>query len=142
MLRITSNSRGITLIEVVITLFLSAVGIMALLSMQPTAWNAAGRSDYMGRAAGILQTELEQNEIWIMNPANAVTTGTSTRMVHASGQATGQTGDAPFTIATTISPLASSTNAWTVSVRVTWPGNTQGIGETLIVSRQDNFRTP
>ena len=57
------NNRGITIVEVLITLFLTAVGIMALLSMQPTSWNAAGRSDFMGRAAGILQSELERNEI-------------------------------------------------------------------------------
>ena len=42
------NERGITIIEVVITLFLTAVGIMALLSMQPISWQTAGRSDFMG----------------------------------------------------------------------------------------------
>ena len=49
------NERGITIIEVLITLFLTAVGIMALLSMQPISWQTAGRSDFMGRAAGILR---------------------------------------------------------------------------------------
>lgn len=142
MLRIICNRRGITLIEVVITLFITAVGIMALLSMQPTSWNAAGRSDFMGRAAGILQSELEQNEIWIMNPVNTVANGTTTRTVNSSSQATGQTGDVPFTIATAVAPFGTSTNAWTVNVRVTWPGNNRGITQTLIVSRQDNFRTP
>jgi Tfp pilus assembly protein PilV len=142
MLRIAFNRRGITLVEVLITLFITATGIMALLAMQPTSWNAAGRSDFMGRAAGILHSELEQNEIWIMNPVNTVTNGTTTRTVNASGQATQQTGDVPFTIATAIAPFGFSTNAWTVNVRVTWPGNNLGIAETLIVSRQDNFRTP
>jgi Tfp pilus assembly protein PilV len=142
MLRIICNRRGITLIEVVITMFMTAVGIMALISMQPTSWNAAGRSDFMGRAAGILQSELERNEIWIMNPVNTVATGTTVQTVNASGQATGQTGDMPFTITTTISPFGLSTNAWTVNTRVSWPGNSLGVAETLIVSRQDNFRTP
>ena len=68
MSRTACNNRGITIVEVLITLFLTAVGILALLSMQPTAWNAAGRSDFMGRAAGILQSELERNELMIMNP--------------------------------------------------------------------------
>jgi Tfp pilus assembly protein PilV len=75
MSRTRCNNRGITIVEVLITLFLTAVGIMALLSMQPTSWSAAGRSDFMGRAAGILQSELERNQLWIMNPNNAFATG-------------------------------------------------------------------
>ena len=135
------NNRGITIVEVLITLFLTAVGIMALLSMQPTSWNAAGRSDFMGRAAGILQSELERNEIMIMNPANAVTTGAlSGATVYASSQSSAQTGDVPFTVNTTVLPLGTATNAWTVTIQVTWPGNTRGIQETAIVSRQEYFR--
>lgn len=135
------NNRGITIVEVLITLFLTAVGIMALLSMQPTSWNAAGRSDFMGRAAGILQSELERNELWIMNPANAVSTGVlPVRNVNASSQSTQQTGDVPFTVNTTVLPLGSATNAWTVTIQVTWPGNTRGVQETAIVSRQEYFR--
>ncbi|MGE5843398.1 MAG: type IV pilus modification PilV family protein [Syntrophaceae bacterium] len=135
------NNRGITIVEVLITLFLTAVGIMALLSMQPTSWNAAGRSDFMGRAAGILQSELERNELWIMNPANAVSTGVlPVRNVNASSQSTQQAGDVPFTVNTTVLPLGSATNAWTVTIQVTWPGNTRGVQETAIVSRQEYFR--
>jgi Tfp pilus assembly protein PilV len=135
------NNRGITIVEVLITLFLTAVGIMALLSMQPTSWNAAGRSDFMGRAAGILQSELERNELWIMNPANAVSTGAlPVRNVYASSQSTQQAGDVPFTVNTTVLPLGATTNAWTVTIQVTWPGNTRGVQETAIVSRQEYFR--
>ena len=135
------NNRGITIVEVLITLFLTAVGIMALLSMQPTSWNAAGRSDFMGRAAGILQSELERNELWIMNPANAVSTGVlPVRNVYASSPPTQQAGDVPFTVNTTVLPLGSATNAWTVTIQVTWPGNARGVQETAIVSRQEYFR--
>ena len=141
MSRTACNNRGITIVEVLITLFLTAVGIMALLSMQPASWSAAGRSDFMGRAAGILQSELERNELQIMNPANAVTTGVlSARTVYASSQATQQAGDVPFTVNTTVLPLGAATNAWTVTIRVTWPGNTRGVSETAIVSRQEYFR--
>jgi len=129
------------MVEVLITLFLTAVGIMALLSMQPTAWNTAGKSDFMGRAAGILQSELERNELQIMNPANSVTTGVlAAKTMYASSQSTQQTGDVPFTVNTTVLPLGSATNAWTVTIRVTWPGNTRGVSETAIVSRQEYFR--
>lgn len=129
------------MVEVLITLFLTAVGIMALLSMQPTAWNTAGKSDFMGRAAGILQSELERNELQIMNPANGVTTGVlAAKTMYASSQSTQQAGDVPFTVNTTVLPLGSATNAWTVTIRVTWPGNTRGVSETAIVSRQEYFR--
>jgi Tfp pilus assembly protein PilV len=135
------NDKGITIIEVVITLFLTAVGIMALLSMQPISWQTAGRSDFMGRAAGILQSELERNEIRIMNPVNTVSTGTTTRTMYPSNLTSGTTpqkGDVPYTVATTISSLGST--AWRVDVRVTWPGNNRGIAESMTVTRQETFR--
>jgi len=141
MSRTACNNRGITIVEVLITLFLTAVGILALLSMQPTAWNAAGRSDFMGRAAGILQSELERNELMIMNPNNAVTTGVlPVKNVYASSQSSAQSGDVPFTVNTTVLPLGTATNAWTVAIQVTWPGNARGVRETAIVSRQEYFR--
>ncbi len=128
------------MVEVLITLFLTTVGIMALLSMQPTAWSTAGRSDFLGRAAGVLQSEMERNELFIMNPNNTVTTGTGTRTVYASSQSSQQAGDVTYTVNTTVTPLAGSTNAWTVKVAVTWPGNSRGISESTIVSRQEYFR--
>jgi Tfp pilus assembly protein PilV len=151
MSRTACNNRGITIVEVLITLFLTAVGILALLSMQPTAWNAAGRSDFMGRAAGILQSELERSELWIMNPNNNFATacdatgrnlflGRCIRTSNASSQTTQQSGDVTYTVDTTVTQLAGATNAWTVAITVTWPGNTRGIRETAIVSRQEYFR--
>jgi Tfp pilus assembly protein PilV len=140
MSRIACSNRGITIVEVLITLFLTAVGIMALMSMQPTAWTAAGRSDFMGRAAGILQSELERNELFIMNPANGVTTGVSTQTINASSQTTTQAGDVPFTVTTTIVPFGASTKAWTVNTKVTWPGNTRGVTGSVIASQQETFR--
>ena len=141
MSRTACNNRGITIVEVLITLFLTAVGILALLSMQPTSWNAAGRSDFMGRAAGILQSELERNELQIMNPALPVTTGITVQNPrYASSQSAQQTGDVPFIVTTNIAQFGTTTNAWTVTVQVTWPGNARGIQETMIVSRQEYFR--
>lgn len=132
------NKKGITIIEVLITLFMTAVGIMALMSMHPISWQAAGRSDFMGRAAGILQSELERNEIRLMNPNQSVATGTSTRTVYPSGKTTLQKGDIAYTVATTISSVG--TGAWRVDVRVTWPGNNRGIAESMTVTRQETFR--
>ncbi|MDD5167440.1 MAG: prepilin-type N-terminal cleavage/methylation domain-containing protein [Syntrophales bacterium] len=136
------NDRGLSLVEVVIALMLTSVAVMAILSMQPTAWKTAARSDMMGRASGILYAELLRQEAWIMNPCNTVTTtGTNPAPVafFASGAASAQAGDLPFTVTTTITNIG--TNTWRVTVRVAWP-NHPGISESLTVTRQEGFRTP
>jgi len=138
------------MVEVLITLFLTSIGILALLSMQPTAWTAAGRSDFMGRASGILQSELERSELWLMNPNNTVAfsstcdtaklkLGTCTKTINASSQTSQQTGDVPFTVATTLAAYGATGKAWALTVRVTWPGNNLGIQETMIISSQEYF---
>jgi Tfp pilus assembly protein PilV len=127
-----------SLIEALITLFLTAVGIMALLSMQPISWQTAGRSDFMGRAAGILQSELERNEVRVMNPNQTVVTGTTTRTAYPSGGTTAQKGDVAYTVTTTISSLG--TNVWRIDAKVIWPGNNKGIAESMTVTRQETFR--
>ena len=134
------NNRGFTLIEVVIAMFLTVVAVLALFSLQPTAWKTATRSDYLGRASGILYEQLMTQEALIMNPCNAVTAGTTgPTAVFASGQTTAQPGDASFNVTTTITNLA--TNVWRVTVRVAWAGHT-GISESLVVTRQEGFRFP
>jgi Tfp pilus assembly protein PilV len=125
-------NRGFTLIEVVIAMFLTVVAVLALFSMQPTAWKTAARSDYMGRASGILYETLMTQEAQIMNPCNAVAAG-------ATGQAAAQPGDARFNVTTTITSLAA--NVWRVTVRVAWAGHA-GISESLVVTRQEGFRFP
>jgi hypothetical protein len=139
------NRRGIGLVEVVIAIFLTTVGVLAILSMQPSAWTAVGKSDYLGRGAGILHRELELREAWIMNPCNVVPTGNRpTQTVTVSGS-TGLAGDATYTVNTNII-AASATGPWTVTVTVTWPNQLahgyRNLTESLLVSRQENFRFP
>jgi Tfp pilus assembly protein PilV len=131
------NNRGISLVEVVIAIFLTTIGVLAVLSLQPTAWRTAARSDYMGRAAGILQKELETQEVFIMNCCNAVTAGATVNNVLVSGEAAAQPGDATFTVTTTITLIAA--NVWRVDVRVAWAGHT-GIIESIVVTRQQRFQ--
>lgn len=135
------NNRGLGLVEVVIAIFLTTIAVLAVMSMQPAAWKTAARSDYLGRAAGILHEELQRQEALIMNPCNAVTTGTTgPTTVYASGQTAAQaTGDATFQRTTTITSVA--TNVWRVTVRVAWTGHT-GISESLVVTRQEGYRFP
>jgi Tfp pilus assembly protein PilV len=135
--------KGIGLIEVLISLFLISVGILALLSLQPSAWKLTSRSDHLSRAGGLLHKEMETTEIVLMNPnfpnpcatTNPLVTTTN---VFISGQSTAQPGDLPFTVRTEIQDNLN--NSWTVRVRVTWTGNNTGISESLVVTRQENFR--
>jgi len=73
------------------------------------------------------------------NPCTAANPLVTTRNVNASGQSPAQpAGDMPFTVQTTIQDNLN--NSWTVRVRVTWTGNNTGISESLVVTRQENFR--
>lgn len=135
---ILSNKRGITLIEGLIAILITSVGLMALLSMQAPAWRLSGKSDYMGRGAGILNKELSRQELFIMNPCNAVTTGTTIMNVNASGESVAQAGDATFQVTTVIAAPAS--NWWRITVTVTWPNSTFTLSDSVDVTRQEPFR--
>lgn len=132
------NNRGISLVEVVMAMFLVTVGIIALLSMQPMSWQVAGKSDFLGKAAEILQNELATMELLIMNPNNAVNTGETNKTVYASGGSGPQyDGDAAFQVKTIITD--NGNNSWTVVVTVTDPRNNT-ILQSLIVTRQEPFK--
>lgn len=138
MLPILSNRRGITLIEGLVAILVTSVGLMALLSMQAPAWRLSGKSDYMGRGAGILNKELSRQELFIMNPCNPVTTGTTIMNVNASGEGVAQAGDATFQVTTVIAAPAS--NWWRITVTVTWPNSTFTLSDSVDVTRQEPFR--
>ena len=138
---LTCDNRGFTLVEVVIAMFLTVVALLGTFALISPGWKTAARSDYLGRASGILYEQLMTREAWIINPCNTVTTGTTgPTAVFASGQLTAQSGDTQFNVTTTITPI---TNAWRVTVQVSWPPlNPTGITESIIVTRQEGFRTP
>lgn len=144
MFNLICNKKGISLVEVLIASFLITFGILALLSLQPSAWSLSGKSDFLGRAAGLLHKEMETVEVFLMNPNNANPCATTnplvmTQNVFSSGLNPAQSGDIPYTMQTTIQD--NGDNSWTVRVRVTWEGNNTGISETLLVTRQENFRS-
>ena len=142
MSRLPCINRGFTLLEVVIAMFLTVVALLGTFALISPGWKTAARSDYLGRASGILYEQLMTREAWIINPCNTVTTGTTgPTAVFASGQPTAQPGDVQFNVTTTITNPA--TNAWLVTVQVSWPPlNATGITESLRVTRQEGFRTP
>ena len=124
------------MVESLVAVFLTAIAIITLMPMQDRAINMMSRSDYLGRAQGILQSELELQENQLMNSTGTVTTGVvkNNLAVYASGLTTGISGDATFYINTTITQIGAS-NSWTVYVNVTWTGNTTGIKSSIIVAR-------
>jgi Tfp pilus assembly protein PilV len=140
MLHLPCNKKGLGLIEVVIAMFLTVVAVLAIFSLVAPTWKTAARSDYLGRASGILYEELVRQEARIMNACCSVTEGVlPTTAVNSSGQPTAQSGDAQFNVTSTITSLP--TNAWRVTVRVAWTGHT-GISESMVVTRQQGFVYP
>ena len=138
-LSLTCTERGMTLIEVLISLFLLSVGLFGLISLQSSSWSLAGKSDALGRASGILQKHLQNAEAAIMNPAAGSPPGIEIQEpVYASGQRTQQDGDAGFRVETTTADLGGGISR--VTVKVTWPGNPDGISQTLIAGRQESYR--
>lgn len=146
-----SNDRGLTIVECIIALVLTTVAIVSLISMQSLAWRGAGKSDYLGRAVGILQSTLEQNEFSIMT---GVIPADSTTCADPDGDVI-QCNDARkmFTITrTTVTCLctapsscacpnvsAAPANAWRLNVGIAWPGSANGLNSSIIVSRQTAF---
>jgi len=134
-----------SLIEVLIALFLTSFGILGLISMQPRAWNLSAKSDSLGRAGGILHKGLQRSEALIINPCNPNPCSASNPLVtvknvFASGMGAAQSGDMAYTVQTTLKD--NGDNTWMVVVTVTWPANNTGISESLVVTRQENFRFP
>lgn len=137
------NSKGITLVESLVAIALLTIGILALLTMQPTSMRAGAKSDYLGRGVMLLNRELTEQELFIMNPCNDVTPGNVTKTVYVSGRnaAAANDGDATYNISTQISLMPGSTNTWKVIVEVTWPpAYTHGVRESTVVTRQEPFR--
>ncbi|OGM17094.1 hypothetical protein A2V61_01920 [Candidatus Woesebacteria bacterium RBG_19FT_COMBO_47_8] len=137
------NKRGISLIEVIVAMLLVSVGVISLLSIQPSAWRYSARSDYLGRAAGILSQELQTKQAIIMNPCQTIpASDAAPRSIHVSGEAGEIAGDATFRVQTTIVNITPNL-VWRVTVTVTWPPlNNTGITENILVTRQDKYRFP
>jgi len=133
------------LIEVLIAVFLISFGVLGLISVQPPAWRLSTQSDTLGRAGGILHKELQRNEALLLNPCTPNPCSGSTPLISTvnvltSGLGAAQAGDMGYTVRTTLTDNLD--NTWTIVVTVTWPGNNTGISESLIATRQENFRFP
>ena len=136
-----NNNEGFTLIEVIVAIILTTLGILSLLSMEPMSWQTASKSDLLGKAAGILQQELSTQEMLIMNPNNTVSAGTTSATVYPKGEASTQMENIAYTVQRTIAD--NGNGSWTVTATVTWPTSWPGsnsISESMVVTRQEGFR--
>lgn len=138
MLPIILSDKGFSLLEVIIAMLLTTVAVISILPMQDASIRTAGRSDYLGRAAGIMQSELELRENQIM--LGTIPASPISQTVHVGGSGS-IAGDASFDVTTTTS--SPGTNRWLVNVNVAWPGNCAGgtcnITSSILVTRQSGF---
>jgi hypothetical protein len=138
------NNKGISIVEAMIAAFLTAVAVVSLLPMQSTSLRTGFRADYLGRAVGIMQSELEHRENQLMCTGVPPTCGippcTINQTITVSDPINGTsaaTGDATFTIVTMITSPTGSPNQWLVNVTVTWTGGpASGITSSIFVTRQ------
>lgn len=137
---VCNNNKGVSLIEVLISIFILAIGILGVLAVFPQGWMSSMKSDLLGRGAEILHKEMETRQAFIMNPCNSITIGTTSKTVYPSGQTSAQSGDAPFTVSTEVNSIAGQTSIWRITVTVTWPGNSAGITESIDVTRDENYK--
>jgi len=130
------NNRGFGMIDSVMALCITLVGIAGLLSIMPIGWGLAGKSDMRTMGSEILQRELENMEMLVMNPCNTIVTGDFVdETVYSSGSSGTEAGNRSFIVHRTI---GQSTTGWEIHVTVTW-GSTTNIGESRLVIRQPDY---
>jgi Tfp pilus assembly protein PilV len=126
------------MVECIVALFLTVIAVLTLVNMQPLAWQGAGKSDYLGRAAGILQRELETKEHIIMRGGIPVNGKTCSDQDGVTVLCEDQS--AFFSIVTTTStPATIPAHTSLLNIKVIWPGNQNGLTSSVIVSVQETF---
>lgn len=135
------NSQGMTLIEAMIAVIITLIGILSLMSLFPQGYYLSAQSDKMSRAAALLREELEIQEAWMMNECNVISTGNFEKTVYSSGGSyTSGVGDVAYRVLTNIAVLPDG-NGWRVRVEVHDAAeanlNKYIIRESLIITRQE-----
>jgi hypothetical protein len=133
------NNKGFGMIDAVMAMCITLVGIAGLLAIMPIGWGLAGTSDMRTRGLEIMHRELENDQMLIMNPCNTIDVNTSIldKIVYSSGSTTALAGDKTFTVRKTIGP---ATTGWQIKVTVLWDGTTAGVSETRLVVRQYDYQ--
>lgn len=132
------TEKGMSIVECVIALLLTATAVISLVEMQSLAWRGAGKSDYLGRAQALLQRELERCEYSILR---SVDIPADTKCMDQYGNdADCGAADAVFTINyLETTPATIPTNTRLLNVKITWPGSKSGIRSSIIVLPQSDY---
>ena len=140
MLSLNSCNRGFSLIEAMIAMFVTMLGVMAIFSLVAPAWRTATQSDEMGRAAHILYDQLQREEINLINPCNTDTAGVRPPViVYASGETNPrEKGDVPFSVSTTVTKINALTGRFRVTV--SWNNGRRSVTDEITVTQQGTFR--
>ena len=132
------NKKGFGMIDSVMALFITLIGIAGLLAIMPIGWGLAGSSDMRTMASEILQRELDNMEMLVMNPCNTIVVAAiADKTVYSSGSAGSETGNRSFTVQRSI---AQSGTGWQIGVTVLWTGSTANVSERRLVIRQPDYR--
>lgn len=134
------NNKGVSLVEVLIAMAVVVIGIIGVLGVFAQGYTSSTKSDGIGRAAEILHRTLERAQLRIMNESCGTPTS-STSTVYSSGEATARPGDRAYNVTTTVTQINTNPLTWRVTVHVTWQGNPTGIRESLVVTRQSDYKT-
>jgi Tfp pilus assembly protein PilV len=127
------NKKGFGMVEVLIAMFITMISALSLLSMIPMAWSTSGKSDYFGRATGLMQDELEWRQYQTERGIDPTT------LEYPAGGKVISVGNVPFTVKTITTPVPSRANTWLVNVNVIWTGNNLGVTSSMMVTRQMGF---
>lgn len=138
-----NNKKGMGMVEVIMAILLTSVGVIGVMTIQPQALKTAARSDYMGRAANLLYGQIQTYEYAIMNPESQVPSDfTFDDEVFPSGGGDNKIdADINFTVSRRIVKITSDPDSWRFTVTVSWPPlNETGITESIVVTKQDRFK--
>lgn len=134
-----NNNKGVSLIEVLISIVILVIGILATMSVFSGGYIYTTKSDLTGRAAEVLHRELKTMQAIIMSSqTDADIPGNTSKLVYPSGSSP-KDGDVPYTIDRTVEKVGNIYPRWIVTVTVTWQGNTTGITESIEVMRDYYF---
>ncbi len=133
------------MIDALMALVITVFGVLAMLALMPQGWLSSRTSDERSRAAMIMHSEFENAQALLSNPCNAAPGPAYLKNISSSLLATVTTGaETLFTVTKTfaLSGVSGTSNIWTVTVQVVWPGTSTGVSGTHQVIQQVDYTFP